>query len=697
MRPLLRSGMALAALALFALAAAPARAQNLADHLGPAAPTAVEQAAADSIRYATKIANNNLLGVTLTNYGFIGNNFISRSPSFEYPLGSNNEHLVRAGWWIGAQAIDDQGAFTGVSTGAVDGTAGSAAQAATEYSPACLEIRERSALSNSPVYDKQAVSEEDFIGFFSDEPARKFGTENHRPLNLLVRQENYDWSFSDYAHFNIFHLVITNTGLPMRNVWVGLYGELASGTRADYSVWPPSASGSTTGGWFKKKWVEYDSDLLLFREHYCFNQPIPDACNLAHVPEWVGWRLLGAKQGAGTTSVLAQKQVTMAAWTYDPGSTLRDQDVERYAIMNTGATQDLSSPDFLPFTGDPAELLAVGPFEELDPGDSISVDYAFVGGAEVADIRKHSNVARRAYDLHYAVPVPPPSPRLKMVAHEQAVDFYWDDSPESAVDRTSSPDSLDFEGYRLYLGEDRLDLKRIAQFDLAVPPHDTTGFNSWPAPCGQAAPPRSMPDTVRLCPPVVIDGVSYHYRYTVRGLRDGFHYFAAVTSYDLGTPDIESLESGISQNKTMVIPALAPGETVASGDVGDKVFVFPNPYRVEARWDAGQNVRDHYLWFTNLPERCALRIYTLSGDLVFDTDFDGSTYAGEGARGVYDPNRELDVKAPTLSGSTFAWNMITREEQAAATGLYLYSVEDKTGKRKRAVGKFLIVKSDREE
>jgi hypothetical protein len=39
--------------------------------------------------------------------------------------------------------------------------------------------------------------------------------------------------------------------------------------------------------------------------------------------------------------------------------------------------------------------------------------------------------------------------------------------------------------------------------------------------------------------------------------------------------------------------------------------------------------------------------------------------------------------------------MITREGQAAATGLYLYSIEDRDGGG-RTVGKFLIVKSDRE-
>ena len=89
----------------------------------------------------------------------------------------------------------------------------------------------------------------------------------------------------------------------------------------------------------------------------------------------------------------------------------------------------------------------------------------------------------------------------------------------------------------------------------------------------------------------------------------------------------------------------------------------------------------------------SLRIYTLSGDMVFEKEFDGATYHGEGARGIFDPR--LPRRVPELSGTSFGWNLITREGQAAATGLYMFSVEDRaTGKRQ--VGKFLVVKSDRE-
>jgi hypothetical protein len=227
----------------------------------------------------------------------------------------------------------------------------------------------------------------------------------------------------------------------------------------------------------------------------------------------------------------------------------------------------------------------------------------------------------------------------------------------------------------VYVSEDRNELNRIAQFDLASQPGDTTGFNT-----GLSAVRR---DTI-------IDGVQYRYRYTIPSLKNGFKYFAAVTAYDLGNVEIESLESGTAQNKTLGIPSPAPGEKAAG-----KVYVYPNPYRVEAAWDRGRQVRDHYLWFTNLPARCMLRIYTLSGDLVYETEFNGSTYQGQGTRGVYDPTSELDVDPPTLSGSSFAWNMITRQGQAIATGLYMYSVED-LNSGERTIGKFLVVKSDRE-
>ena len=75
----------------------------------------------------------------------------------------------------------------------------------------------------------------DFIGFFSDEPARTLTPENHRPLNLLVRQEVYGWSWGGLQHSVFLRYVISNQGAAtLTNLWAGLYTELASGSRTDY-------------------------------------------------------------------------------------------------------------------------------------------------------------------------------------------------------------------------------------------------------------------------------------------------------------------------------------------------------------------------------------------------------------------------------------------------------------------------------
>ena len=384
---------------------------------------------------------------------------------------------------------------------------------------------------------------------------------------------------------------------------------------------------------------------------------------------------------------VADKTVTFHWWSYSPGDTARATDQQRYALMSDGVQQTDFS-DCVPGTQNcsPIMLLSVGPWAQLDPGDSIRVDFALVGGLDPSNLIAESEAAlltnadfvQLTSDIDYLLPSAPPSPRLHVEIADGRVDLYWDDSPEGVSDPTSSaPDGLDFEGYRVYLGLDRLRPALVAQFDRSDAPHDTTGFNTGL-------------DSLRLATPVTLGGVTYRYKYSITGLKDGFSYYGAVTSFDLGDTKISSLESGITQNKFQAVPTPAPGERAGG------VTVFPNPYRVEARWDLGQRVRDHYLWFANLPPRCMLRIYTLAGDRVFETGFEGSSYRGAGARGLFDPQTDRDVEAPFLSGATYAWNMITSAGQAAATGLYLFSVEDlDSGKVSR--GKFLIVKSDRED
>lgn len=639
--------------------------------LGAAAGPAAGAVATDSIRYTVKIADVNRVGLAVSNYAFFGNNFSSRTPSFEYPLGSGYEHMSRAGLWVGAVAVADTGLFLGVSTGIVDNAQGTNAVTETEFTPAGNAIVERSRIANSRFFSPEAISDQDLLCAYSDRPARGpsgFQREVHTPLNILVEQQTLGFSLPAAEDFVVLRFHVINQGPPLRDVYVGLYAQLVSGDRNDYTSWPPSSS-SGPGSWYYKVYGLYDADRRLYRERYCQSLPYPGSCNIAVVPPWAAVKMLAVRPGRVT-----DKRVSYNWWSWSPGDTLRETDRQKYAILSNGLT--MNPQDCVPGGQcSPIQVLSVGPFAQVNPGDTVTVDFALIGGEDEEDLLRNADFAQFAADIDYRLPAPPPSPRLHVATGARRIDFFWDDSPETTPDPTSPlPGKLDFEGYRLYLGLDRQRPTRLAQFDATHPPHDTTGFNT-----GFEAVRR---DTV-------IDGIPYRYHYAATGLKDGFNYFGAVTSYDLGDDRVESLESGLSQNKFQAVPLPAPGEDERGP------IVFPNPYRVEARWDRGTQVRDRYLWFARMPRRCVLRIYTLAGDRVFETRFDGSTYHGEGTRGLYDPRQDLDVSPPALSGASYAWNLITDQGQALATGLYVFSVEDlDTGRVSR--GKFLVVKSDRE-
>ncbi len=638
-----------------------------------------KDAAAQDVRYQAKITNQNLVGLTLTNYGFFGNNFASRSPSFEYPLGEGFEHMSRAGIWIGALAVSDTGEAYRVSHAVVDNAQGSNQVTETEFTPLPGPIVERSRLLTSRVYDPEAVSDQDFIALFTDRPAREASGANgeaHEPLDVDVRLETYGFGLDAAQEFVVLHFEITNRGRPLRDAYVGLYTQLVSGDKDAYPGWPPSGS-APAGSWYYKKIMTWVDSLSMVAEHFCrtinaSGQPDPVSCDYAAVPPWVGSKFLGVRAG---TLLPDPKTLSVNTrfWNYLPGDSTRDQDIERYGLMAQPGADDPSQywagvgPNLSPI-----ELISVGPFPVLPPDSTIVVDFALVGAATYDLLLEHADFAQFAFDQEYRLPAPPPSPHLRVRAGDGTLELLWDAVPERVVDDTSPlPGGMDFQGYRVYAGADRNALSLVAQFDIA----DTSGFNTGL-------------DALRLPEPVLDDGDTLVYGHTLRGLKDGFSTFVAVTSFDTGDPQIRSLESGFNENKLLAVPNPAPGQRQG-------VTVYPNPYKAEAAWDAGSLVRDHYLWFANLPQRARIKIFTLSGDLVYETEFDGATYTGANARGLYDPSVDIDVPPPSLSGASFAWNLITQQGQAAASGLYLFAVEDRdSGKIER--GKFLIVKSDLE-
>lgn len=605
---------------------------------------------ADTITF--EITSGNNVGLVLFNDGFFGSNFSGRGPSFEYPLGSNIDHMVRGGIWIGGITASGD---TLVTTATKDGSYGDRALD-SEFFPLTPDITELSLLPNSRFFSPDARSEQDFRCSYADTRPRT-GGEPHSPLDVKVNLETLLFSFEPFDAIVIanFQIVNVHPSDPIFDAYVGFYSELATGYK-DPSLPNPFS------GWFRQKDIAWVDSLRLISEHH-----ITARDGLA--PSWAGVQLLGSRPTSADSLTVS---FNWWNWNTPEGP---ENDLERYETMSNGSVDATGGPEGP--NNDPVELVSVGPFPILEAGDTITVSIAFVGGEPdprtgrdaSEDLIFNAGWAKTAFDLNFNIPVPPPSPELLVIPEHEKVTLRWKDDPERFVDPKSR--TLDFEGYRVYVGESRLESEftRVREVDKIDSVFYNTGLDA-------------------LVDPVTIDGVEYRYSYDLTHLRDGFKYWVSVTAFDTGTPEIQSLESGLAQNRTFVIPG--PDAAVAGED--SEVRVFPNPYRGDAAWD-GNLRRDRYLWFINLPPRCTIRIYTLSGDLVDTIDFDAATYNATDIRGIFDPtdvrNPESDI--PRLSGGMAAWDLVTRSDQGVASGLYLFAVEDAaTGDRQ--VGKFLILK-----
>jgi hypothetical protein len=172
----------------------------------------------------------------------------------------------------------------------------------------------------------------------------------------------------------------------------------------------------------------------------------------------------------------------------------------------------------------------------------------------------------------------------------------------------------------------------------------------------------------------------YEYAYTIRHLLASQPYYVTVTAFDYGSPKggIESLESSPTIN---MVTEYAQNSNSLVEAAGLNVVVYPNPYRIDANYRkisgggfegrGGEDRPDdrvRRIHFTNLPNKCKIRIYSIDGDLV----------------------REIDHNKPLDSpGSMHAeWDLITRNTQAAVSGIYYYVVESE---KRTQIGKLVII------
>jgi len=247
------------------------------------------------------------------------------------------------------------------------------------------------------------------------------------------------------------------------------------------------------------------------------------------------------------------------------------------------------------------------------------------------------------------------------------VDLFWTDRSERSIDPISQRE--DFAGYRVYVSQLGFDVD-----DAQRNEEDFRLYGEWDQ-TGDGVFFETGLDAIRLTEPVQFQGDTLTYRYGLRleNLPNGWQRALAVTAFDQGDPatQLESLESSFNQSSVRAFPGTPAQATMAN----NPPYVYPNPYYAGAAWEGTSSFQDESrrLMFANLPARAEIRVHSPAGDLldVLHHDAGGSDQLGQRwFRTFADPTEQTVM----LPGGEYAWDILSKDRQIVAHGLYRYTV-----------------------
>ena len=686
------------------------------------------QVASDEYDKYTTVGN---LGLTITNFGILGNGWNlmedgSIHPSCQYKQQTEIareqiEHFSYAGLWVGGIVNGERR----VSTSIVDGVfeAGNEGFELFAETPILIQSSISSTTQDSMAqyYSPSAISHQDMFADFKDygtSASDNMGIPNHNPLGIEIHLESYSWNYSYADAFAILNYTFKNASSDtIRDIYAGIWADpsVANFNYTDYY---------TPGGGFT--WYDNLDGFDESEDIAGFNRNIAYQYDADGDDGWAESYLGMSILGGSIPMKYLKTNYYQWVWTNSnnsdyPAYSMPIDDNERYEKMSSSVPKG-TGPDYTS-EGYPASenswlfLISAGPTGSipnadttswiLAPGDSCSiaftvacglwadgfsgdspgrrnnlyVNYDWAQKAYDGEDKNRNNILDEGEDTNgnleidrYILPAPPPVPNMYVEIESKKVILYWQNNAESFLDPISQ--EADFEGYRIY-GARKTDNESLGEFSLLLETdkENDIGYNTGFSMI-EIRNNYGEPDSIN------INNTYYHYKFENSEIKDGWLNYYAITAYDRGDPDanLESLESSIYSNRVYVYP----GESASTEDQWpDEPTVYPNPYRGQALWD-GYGSRNKMIWFRNLPEEAEIRIFSLAGDLVDVIQHDES-YKGQ------DINNIDERKNPLMSGGEHAWDLITMYDQATASGLYLFTVEDKNSGRVKE-GKFLIIK-----
>ncbi len=516
--------------------------------------------------------------------------------------------------------------------------------------------------------DYGAVSDDDIYLAYTDTLVGPGPNASHRPLGIKVWQRSYSWKSVSSEPILPIEYHITNIGTKtLEDVYIGFY--------CDFDVFPlgpTDAYEHNYAGMFPEVhtvFVHNPVDRLSTPIGLSLLDASPSPDSLQYSFHW--WHP-GFESGEGDDS-LVYGLLACA----DPFS----------CVFPNGSPTDL---------GDVVLIYGFGPFRRLMPGDTLSFTVAFVSGDYLSG-QPNSLVQNALKAIQYkrhnytAFPYPPSPPlRVKREGNGFKFDWLWrpgdstlnpleawdDDNeyignlPETSW-RRRNPPAGHSKGGRLFGG---FNLWR----SVSVTGQDT----NWTL-AG-----RYLTDDY----PNPAFGWPLQFAFTDTNLRVGNHYGYAVTSFSFPEAKIirsvdqngnltnvdtlfgDNVESDIADNATFMRLSFTPSTKFG------EVKVVPNPYRGDIYYTDGNGYEGdertwtpdrRVIWFTHLPSRATIRIYTVAGEVIATIEHD------DGAR-----------SAGGLPVGQEEWRLFSESGRPIASGIYLFSVESEFGKQ---VGKFVII------
>lgn len=614
----------------------------------------------------------------VTNFSKTGDDaYVGRTPSGDWPGGSGNSYLYRGSIWLTAR---------------VDGVIHSTQTEDQEFAPID---------SVHAIYDGRRGEFETYTRYYDVNAPLATG---HVPLGLEVTERAYSWSESFRDDFIIFEYTIKNVGIDTdgdgypdtpRDLEEFYFTFRMDGDVSKLPDWPAEYRFSNqddlagvNSNWglldLFPQWAAEAGDFFTDeRADSCMmfmwdgdnpsypayeGGPDDDSFNPAmdgtyQTPGFLGYRILKTEPASFKPVSFHVNHI------YNDPVT----DVETYdrflAVKAFGGGGGSGDPNYSgvvlnpktqqPFVNDYRALFSLGPMETFKAGDSVVITAALGVGADVERAHVHSlkklveimEVAQRIVDDNYEVVVqtaPPPNVEIREYTVDgvtRGMRLRWDKTPEN---------SPTFIGYKVWKSAGRTRDNQFRWEPLGAGIYNRTENLNWP-------PPEASDDPNKY---EVID----------QNVQKGFDYYYAVQAMS-EDPVYGYAETNPLNAMQTVIPANPPATDLS------RVMVVPNPYVGSARWDnprpGDSDPWKHRLQFTNIPSDATVKIFTL------DFDFVAEVKSGDIARVSADFQADINY-------GVAEWDLITRNNQEAAPGIYLYVVDSPSAGQK--VGKFVIVR-----